>query len=171
MKIKNEDIPKTAFKIRYRHYKLLVILFGLTNALATFMDLMNRIFKPLLDKDVIVFIDDIIVYSHNMAEHSKHLATALGILLGKKLYAKLKKYEFWLGKISFLGHIVSKDGISIDLVKVERVMNWKRLTIIIENISFLGMVGYYRRFVESFSKIVAPLTQLTRNDVKFEWTD
>ena len=98
------------------------MLFGLTNALAAFMDLMNKIFKPYLDKLVVVFIDDILIYSRSKTEHEEHLRCVLQILIKEKLYAKLKKCEFWLDKMAFLGHIVSKDGISVDPIKVEVVV-------------------------------------------------
>ena len=171
LKVKEEDIPKTAFRTRYGHYEFLVMPFGLTNAPATFMDLMNRVFKEYLDKFVIVFIDDILIYSRSKEDHVEHLRTVLKILKQKKLYAKFKKCEFWLDKIAFLGHIVSSEGISVDPSKVEAVENWPKPKSVSEVRSFLGLAGYYRRFVEGFSKIASPLTQLTRKDVKFKWTD
>ena len=126
LKIKVEDIQKTAFRTRYGHYEFLVMPFGLTNAPAAFMDLMNRVFKDYLDQFVIVFIDDILVYSHSMMEHAEHLRIVLNLLKDKELYAKFKKCEFWLEKVAFLGHVVSKDGISVDPSKVEAVSNWAR---------------------------------------------
>ena len=109
LKIRETDVPKTAFQTRYGHYEFLVMSFGLTNALAAFMSLMNRIFKPYLDLFVIVFIDDILVYSKSKKEHEEHLRMVLEILREKKLYAKFSKCEFWLDSVSFLGHVVSKD--------------------------------------------------------------
>ncbi|CAL9095376.1 unnamed protein product, partial [Musa textilis] len=106
LKIKKEDIPKTAFRTRYGHYEFLVMPFGLTNAPAAFMELMNRIFQPLLDDCVIVFIDDILVYSKSNQEHEEHLRNVLSILREKKLYAKFSKCEFWLKEIAFLGHVI-----------------------------------------------------------------
>ena len=135
------------------------------------MDLMNRIFKSYLDKFIIVFIDDILIYSRSKLKHEEYLRCVLQILRKEKLYAKFKKCEFWLDKIAFLGHIVSKDGISVDLAKVKAVMQWNRPTNIFEIRSFLGMAGYYRRFVEGFSRIAAPLTRLTQKGVKFEWSE
>jgi hypothetical protein len=111
LKIKMEDVPKTAFRTRYGHYEYLVMPFGLTNAPPTFMDLMNRVFKPYLDQFVIVFIDDILIYSKNEAKHANHLWIILEILKENKLYGKLKKCEFLLDKVSFLGHVISDDGI------------------------------------------------------------
>ena len=132
------------------------------------MDLMNRVFKPFLDKYV-VFIDDILIYSKSMEEHKNHLRLLLQLLQEKKLYAKLKKCECWLESVAFLGHVISKDGISIDSNKVEAVIEWNRPNNVTEICSFLGLVGYYRRFVEGFSHLAMPLTSLTQKGVKFEW--
>ena len=142
--------------------------FGLTNAPVAFMDLMNRVFKPYLDQFVVVFIDDILVYSKSREEHERHLSIVLQTLRDKQLYAKLKKCEFWLDKVSFLGHVVTKDDISVDLGKVDPVSNWRRPNTVTEIRSFLGLTGYYRRFIEEFSKITLPLTRLTQKGVKFE---
>ena len=128
LKIRKEDEPETAFCTRYRHYGFLLLPFGLTNGPAFFMDLMNRVFRPFLDKFIIVFIDDILVYSKTREEHANHLRMVLKTLEEHKLYAKLKKCEFWLEKVQFLGHIVTKDGISVDLTKVEAIVNWPRPT-------------------------------------------
>ena len=171
LKIKVKDVPKTVFRTRYGHYEFLVMPFGLTNAPAAFMDLMNRIFKPYLDQFVVVFIDDILVYSKSSQEHEEHLRVVLQILREKKLYAKLSKCEFWLDSISFLGHVISKEGVSVDPMKVEAVVGWCRPTNVTEVRSFLGLAGYYRRFVEGFSRIAMPLSRLTQKQVKFEWTD
>ncbi|RVW50181.1 Retrovirus-related Pol polyprotein from transposon 17.6 [Vitis vinifera] len=114
IKVRSEDVPKTAFRTRYGHYEFLVMPFGLTNAPVAFMDLMNRVFKPYLDQFVVVFIDDILVYSKSREEHERHLSIVLQTLRDKQLYVKLKKCEFWLDKVSFLGHVVTKDGISVD---------------------------------------------------------
>ena len=167
---KGEDIPKTAFKTRYGHYEFLVMPFGLTNAPTTFMDLMNRVFHEYLDRLVIVFIDDILIFSKSMEEHEEHWRIVFQILREKKLYAKFKKCEFWLDQVVFLGHVISEAGISVEPSKVEAVVNWARPTNVSEIGSFLGLVGYYKRFVEGFSRIAAPLTQLTRKNAKFMWT-
>jgi len=143
LKIKKEDVLKTTFRTRYGHYEFLVLPFGLTNALSFFMDLMNRIFRPFLDKFIVVFIDDILVYSKTGEEHANHLQMVLKTLEEHKLYAKLKKCEFWLEKVQFLGHIVTKDGILVDLEKVEAIVNWLRPTNVSGVRSFLGMAGYY----------------------------
>ena len=120
--IKEVDVPKTAFLTRYGHYEFLVMPFGLTNAPAAFMDLMNRVFRPYLDQFVVVFIDDILVYSKNEQEHTQHLHTVLQTLREHRLYAKLSKCDFWLKEISFLGHIISSEGIRVDPRKVEAIV-------------------------------------------------
>ncbi|KAL5563785.1 hypothetical protein UlMin_033532 [Ulmus minor] len=165
-----EDIPKSAFRTRYGHYEFLVMPFGLTNAPAAFMDLMNRVFKEFLDKFVIVFIDDILIYSKTKEEHDEHLRITLRTLEEHKLYAKFSKCEFWLDKVHFLGHVVSKDGVSVDPAKIEAVSKWPAPTNVTEIRSFLGLAGYYRRFVEGFSSLAAPLTALTKKGKKYEWT-
>ncbi|KAJ3673166.1 hypothetical protein LUZ60_006540 [Juncus effusus] len=171
LRIKPEDIPKTAFRTRYGHYEFLVMSFGLTNAPAAFMDLMNRVFKSYLDSFVVVFIDDILIYSKSEAEHEKHLRIVLQTLLNHKLYVKFKKCEFWLPSVSFLGHVISKDGLSVDPKKVEAVVNWKPPMNVTEVRSFLGLAGYYRRFVNGFSKIAMPMSRLMQKEVKFEWDE
>ena len=145
--------------------------FGLTNAPATFMDLMNRVFSPYLDKFVIVFIDDILVYSGSPEEHAEHLRTILHILRERQLYAKFSKCQFWLDKVDFLGHVISAKGISVDPHKIKAIVNWKPPKNVSEVRSFLGLARYYRKFVEGFSKIAAPLTKLTRKDVKYDLVD
>ena len=155
---KEVDVPKTAFKNRYGHYEFLVMPFGLTNASAAFMDLMNRVFYPYLDQFVVVFIVDILVYSKDAQEHEHHLRIVLQILREKQLFAKLSKCDFWLKEVSFLGHIISAEGIRVDLVKIEAVMNWKPRQNVTEMRSFLGLVGYYRRFIQGFLIIASSLT-------------
>ena len=171
LRVQESDVPKTAFRTRYGHYEFLVMPFGLTNAPAAFMDLMNRVFQPYLDRFVIVFIDDILVYSGSSEEHSEHLRIVLQTLRERQLYAKLSKCQFWLDRVAFLGHVISADGVSVDPQKIEAVVNWKPPKNVSEVRSFLGLAGYYRKFVEGFSKIAAPLTKLTRKDVKYDWVD
>ncbi|KAG8485940.1 hypothetical protein CXB51_019280 [Gossypium anomalum] len=125
LRVKESDVPKTAFRTRYGHYEFLVMPFGLTNAPAIFMDLMNRIFRPYLDKFVVVFIDDILIYSHDETEHAEHLRTVLQILRDNQLYAKFSKSEFWLREVGFLGHIVSGEGIKVDPSKISAIVDWK----------------------------------------------
>ncbi|GAB2266340.1 hypothetical protein Dimus_037888 [Dionaea muscipula] len=171
LRVAEGDIAKTAFRTRYGHYEFLVMPFGLTNAPADFMDLMQRVFGPYLDRFNIVFIDDILIYSRSREEHVEHLRLALGILREKQLYAKFKKCAFWLENIAFLCHIVDKNGVSVDRTKIEAIEKWSRPTTVAEIRSFLGLAGYYRRFVEGFSTIALPLTSLTRKGVKFVWAD
>ena len=171
IKVKEEDIPKTAFVSRYGHHEYLVVPFGLTNAPAIFMNLMNKIFMPYLDKFVIVFIDDILVYSKDKAEHAKHLKIVLQTLREHQLYAKFSKCEFWLDQVEFLGHVISKDGIAVNPTKVASVLEWKSPTNGKQIRGFLGMAGYYRRFIEGFSKIAGPMTKLLRKNTPFVWTE
>ena len=171
LRIQAEDVPKTAFRTRYGHYEFLVMPFGLTNAPAAFMDLMNRVFHDYLDRFVIVFIDDILIYSRSDEDHVQHLRVVLQILREKQLYAKFSKCEFWLRQIGFLGHIVSAEGIYVDPRKVEAIVKWEQPQTVTEIRSFLGLAGYYRRFVEGFSRIAAPLSRLTQKGVKFAWDD
>jgi hypothetical protein len=151
IKIWASDIPKTAFSTRYGLYEYLVMLFGLTNAPAYFMYMMNSVFMPELHKFVVVFIDDILVYSRNEEEHAGHWHVVLQRLREHRLYAKLSKCDFWLKEIKFLGHTISQEGITVDPDKVQVVMNWKPPTIVRQIQSFLGLAGYYRRFIPNFS--------------------
>nr|GFA64801.1 putative reverse transcriptase domain-containing protein [Tanacetum cinerariifolium] len=143
LRVREEDIPKTAFRTCYGHYEFQVIPFGLTNAHAVFMDLMNRVCKPYLDKFVIVFIDDILIYLKDEKEHEEHLKAILELLKKEELYAKFSKCEFWIPRVQFLGHVIDSQG----------------------------LVGYYRRFIEGFLKIAKPMTKLTQKKIKFEWGD
>jgi hypothetical protein len=170
IKIRASDIPKTAFSTRYGLYEYLVMSFGLTNASAYFMYLMNSVFMPELDKFVVVFIDDILVYSKNEAEHTMHLHTVLQRLRDHQLYAKLSKCDFWLREINFLGHTISQDGVSVDPKKIQEVMNWKPPTTVWQIRSFMGLAGYYRRFIPDFSRIAKPMTELLKKGVKYEWS-
>ena len=171
LKIRSEDVPKTAFKTRYGHYEFLVMPFGLTNAPTVFMDLMNRIFQPYLDQFVIVFIDDILIYSGSKEDHEEHLRVVLQILRENQLYAKFSKCQFWLDSVAFLGHVILAEGVYVDPQKIEAIVNWKPPTNVTEIRSFLGLTRYYRKFVEGFSKLAAPLTKLTRKEEKFVWSE
>lgn len=171
LRIKEEDIPKTAFRTRYGHYEFIVMPFGLTNAPAAFMDLMNRTFQPYLDQFVVVFIDDILVYSGSQGDHKQHLRVVLDTLRKERLYAKLSKCEFWLNSVSFLGHVISNNGVAVDPQKIKAILDWSRPTNVTEVRSFLGLAGYYRRFVEDFSRIAQPLTNLMKKTVRFQWND
>ncbi|KAK1651595.1 hypothetical protein QYE76_069400 [Lolium multiflorum] len=167
----SKDIPKTAFTTRYGLYEYNVMSFGLTNAPAYFMNLMNKIFMEFLDKFVIVFIDDILIYSKSEEEHEQHLEVVLETLRQHQLYAKFSKCEFWLKEVGFLGHILSAGGIAVDPAKIKTVEEWKAPTTQTEVRAFLGLAGYYRRFVEGFSSIARPMTQLLKKDRKFDWND
>ncbi|GJV19264.1 reverse transcriptase domain-containing protein [Tanacetum coccineum] len=171
LRVREEDISKTAFRTRYGHYKFQVMPFGLTNAPAVFMDLMNRVCKPYLDKFIIVFIDDILIYSKNKQEHEEHLKIILELLKKEELYAKFSKCEFWIPKVQFLGHVIDNKGIHVDPAKIESVKDWASPKTPTEIRQFLGLAGYYRRFIEGFSKIAKPMTKLTQKKVKFEWGD
>ncbi|GJR06690.1 putative reverse transcriptase domain-containing protein [Tanacetum coccineum] len=169
LRVRNEDIPKTAFRTRDRHYEFQVMPFGLTNTPAVFMDLMNRVCKPYLDKFVIVFIDDILIYSRNEEEHANHLRIILELLREEKLYAKFSKCDFWIRIVQFLGHLIDSQGLHVDPAKIEAVKNWTSPTTPTEVRQFLGLAGYYRRFIEGFSKIAKPLTKLTQKNKSYIW--
>ncbi|GJR33711.1 putative reverse transcriptase domain-containing protein [Tanacetum coccineum] len=171
LRVQEEDIPKTAFRTRYDHYEFQVMPFGLTNVPAVFMDLMNQVCKPYLDKFVIVFIDDILIYSKNKQEHEEHLKIILELLKKEELYAKFSKCEFWISKVQFLGHVIDSEGIHVDPAKIEAIKDWTSPKSPTEIRQFLGLAGYYRRFIEGFSKIAKPMTKLTQKKVKFEWGD
>jgi hypothetical protein len=171
VRLKEEDIPKIAFRTRYRHYEFLVMSFGLTNAPAVFMDTMNRVFHDYLDQFTVVFIDDILIYSRMSEEHEEHMWKALERLWREKLYAKLEKYEFWLDSVSFLGHMISGEGVAVDPEKVKAMVEWTRPTSVFEIRSFLELIGYYRHFIKGFLKLSGPLTALTRKNACFVWTD
>ncbi|KAK1424218.1 hypothetical protein QVD17_19539 [Tagetes erecta] len=171
LRVRDEDITKTAFRTRYGHYEFAVMPFGLSNAPAVFMDLMNRVCKPYLDKFIIVFIDDILIYSKNETDHAEHLRLTLELLKREQLYAKLSKCEFWIREVHFLGHVVNEKGIHVDPAKVESIQNWPTPKTPSEIRQFLGLAGYYRRFIEGFSKVAQPLTALTHKGTVFRWGD
>ncbi|WVZ70587.1 hypothetical protein U9M48_019242 [Paspalum notatum var. saurae] len=170
IKIREEDIPKTAFSTRYGLYEYLVMSFGLTNAPAFFMYMMNSVFMNELDKFVVVFIDDILIYSKSKEEHKEHLRIVLNRLREHKLYAKFSKRAFWLKEVSFLGHILSKKGVAVDPSKVKDVLNWKQPETVTEIRSFLSLADYYRRFIKDFSKTAKPMTSLTKKNAKYVWS-
>ncbi|GKE99035.1 putative reverse transcriptase domain-containing protein, partial [Tanacetum coccineum] len=169
LRVHEDDIPKTVFTTRYGHFEFTVMPFGLTNAPAIFMDLMNRVCRPYLDKFVIVFIEDILIYSKTREEHVEHLRLVLGLLKKEKLYAKFSKCEFWLREVQFLGHVINGNGIHVDPSKIKDVKNWKSPRTSTEVRSFLGLVGYYHRFIENFYKIAKSLTILTQKCKTFDW--
>jgi hypothetical protein len=168
LKIRTEDIPKTAFTTRYGLYEFLVMSFGLTNTPAYFMNLI-KVFMEYLDQFVVVFIDDILVYSQNEEAHEDHLRLVLQKLCDNQLYAKFSKCDFWLKEVAFLGHIIVNGGIKVDPGKISEILNWKQPTDVSKIRSFLGLAGYYRRFIEGFSKILKPLTSLLEKGKEFKW--
>jgi hypothetical protein len=170
MKIRPSDIPKMAFSTRYGLYEFIVMSFGLTNASAYFMNLMNKVFMEYLDKFVVVFIDDILIYSNNDSDHEEHLRLVLQKLRDNQLYTKYSKCEFWLDEVPFLGHIISNGVISMDPTKVREIVGWKIPSSVTEIRSFLGLAGYYRRFIEGFSKIAKPMTSLLEKGKEFKWS-
>nr|GEU49631.1 putative reverse transcriptase domain-containing protein [Tanacetum cinerariifolium] len=157
LRVREEDIPKTAFRTRYGHYEFQVMSFGLTNAPVVFMDLMNRVCKRYLDRFVIVFINDILIYSKNIKEHEGHLKLILKLLKEEELYAKFSKCEFWLAKVQFLSHVIDSEGIHVDPANIEAIKDWESPKTPTEIRQFLGLAGYYRRFIKGFLKIARPM--------------
>jgi hypothetical protein len=170
LKIRASDIPKTTFITRYGLYEYTVMSFGLTNAPSYFMYLMNKVFMEYLDKFMVVFIDNILIFSKNEEEHDEHLHLVLQKLRENQLYAKLNKCEFWLKEVSFLGHIISEGGIFVDPSKFKDVLSWNTPQNVLDIRSFLSLPGYYRRFIEGFSKISKPITELLEKSKTIEWT-
>jgi hypothetical protein len=172
MKIRPEDIYKSSFVTRYEQYKYTVISFGLTNAPTYFMNMMNKVFMDELDKCVIVFIDDILVFSKTAEEHEEHLRIMLGKLRQQQqLYAKFSKCEFWMEEVAFLGHVLSTKGVVVDPSKIKAVSKWQSPKSVIEIRSFLGLASYNRRFIENFSKIAKPMTKLLKSNTRYVWSD
>jgi hypothetical protein len=171
LKIRESDIPKTAFRTRYGLYEYTVMSFGLTNAPTYFMYLMNKVFMEYLDNFVVVFIDDILIFSKMEEEHEKHLRMVLEKLRSNQLYTKFSMCEFWLTEVAFLGHVISAEEISVDPSKVKDVLNWMPPMNALEIRSFLGLAGYYRRFIKDFSKIAKPMTRLLERNKDFDWTE
>jgi hypothetical protein len=167
IKIRDEDISKTAFSTRYRLYEYLVMSFGLTNAPTHFISLMNSVFMSELDKFVVVFIDDILIYSKSMEEHEEHLRVVLQRLRDHQLYAKFSKCKCWINEVPFLGHVISSEGIVVDPSKVRGVLDWELPKSIHQVRSFLGLAGYYQRFILNFSKISKPITELLKKGTKY----
>ena len=162
LRVMEADIPKMAFRTRYGHFEFTVMPFGLTNAPTEFMDLMHKVFQPYLDQFVVVFVDDILIYSKSKEDHEGHLRVVLQTLREHQLYTKFSKCELWLTEVRFLGHVVSASGVSVDPDKVEAVMSWERPKSVFEIHSFLGLAGYYSRFIEDFFQLATPMPRLTR---------
>ena len=171
LRVREADIPKTAFRMQYGHFEFTVMPFGLTNAPVAFVDLMHRVFQPYLDQFAVIFVDDILIFSQSEEEHEDHFRIILQSLREHQLYVKFSKCEFWLTVVWFLGHVVSALGMSVDPEKVEADMSWERPKSVFKIHSFLGLAGYYKTFIEDFSRLVALMTRLTRKEVKYEWND
>ena len=173
IRVHDDDVEKTAFRTRYGSFEYRVLPMGLCNAPGTFMQLMNDTFRDLLDRSVLVFLDDILVYSQTMEEHTVHLRQVLERLRETKLYAKLSKCEFFRSEVEFLGHHIGADGLSVMQDKVAAVREWPTPRNIHDVRSFLGLAGFYRRFVKGFSDVARPITELTKTntDTPFEWGD
>ena len=168
--IDKDDTWKTAFRSRYGLYEFRVLPFGLTNAPAHFMQLMQEVFHELLDICVVVYLDDVLIYSRNEKEHDEHLTRVLQLLRQNKLYAKLSKCELYMKQISFLGHTLSKDGVHMETSKVEAINQWPEPKSVPDLRAFLGLAGYYRRFIAFFSAIALPLTAMLKKDTPYVWT-
>ena len=158
LRVRETNIPKKTFRTLYEHFEFTVMPFGLTNALTAFLDLMHRVFQPDLDQLVMVFVDDILIYSQSEEEHEDHLWIVLQALRDHQLYAKFSKFEFWLTEVEFLRQVVSASGVSVDPEKVEAIMSWERSKLVFEIRNFLGLAGYYRRFIEDFFRLATPMT-------------
>ena len=171
LRVRETDIPKTTFRTRYGHFEFTVMPLRLTNAPAAFTYLMHMVFQPYLDQFIVVFMDDILIYSQSQREHEGHLMIVLQLLRDHQLYAKFSKCELRLTEVRFLRHVVSASGVSVDLEKVEAMMSWERPKSVFKIRSFLGLAGYYSRFSKDFSRLAAPMMRLTWTEVKFDWDD
>ena len=169
IRIKESDIEKTAFRTRYGQFEYLVTPFGLAGAPGCFQTLMNNIFRPYLDEFILVYLDDILIYSKTKEEHLKHIRIVLELLRKHKLYGKRSKCDFMKDSIAYLGHIITRDGITVDPKKVDAIRTWDIPQNLTQVQSFLGLCNYYRRFVKDFAKLGTPLSDLTKKDKPFEW--
>ncbi|GJR89753.1 putative reverse transcriptase domain-containing protein [Tanacetum coccineum] len=169
LRVREEDISKMAYRTRYGHYEFQVMPFGLTNAPVVFTDMMNRVCKPYLDNFVIIFIDEILIYSKNKKEHEGHLKLILRLLKEGKLLAKFSKCELWFSTVKFLSYVIHSEGIHVDPDNIESIKDWASPKTPTEIRQFLGLAGYYRRFIEGFLKIARPMTKLTQKSMEFDW--
>nr|GEU84534.1 retrovirus-related Pol polyprotein from transposon 17.6 [Tanacetum cinerariifolium] len=170
IKMSEADICKTAFKTYEGHYEFLIMPFGLTNASSTFQSLMNTVFKPFLRKLVLVFFDDILIYSKSMEEHGKHLELALQVMQDITLFTKKSKCSFAVTQVEYLGHKISTQGVSTDPSKIKAILKWPTPTTIKQLKGFLGLTGYYRRFMKNYASISQPHTALLKKNA-FKWSD
>jgi hypothetical protein len=170
VRIKDEDIYKTTSRTRHGHYEFVVFPFGLTNPPATFMCLMNNVLSKFLEKFVLVFINDILIYSKNREEHAEHLKPVLQVLREHQLYAKFSKCDFFHKQVHYLGHVICEEGVAVDPEKIKYIMEWPTPKDVFDVRSFMGLEGYYRRFIKECSKIGCPITALQKKGVKFTWT-
>jgi hypothetical protein len=171
IRLAEQSATMTAFRTRFGHYEYTVLPMGLCNAPGTFMHVMNSVFRKQLDRFMLVFLDDIFIYSSTEEEHLLHLREVLEVLRREKLYLKPVKCEWMLPEVEFLGHRIGRDGLAVDPHKVDAVRQWPAPTNVSELRSFLGLAGYYRRFLEQYSKVALPLTELTKDEVEWKWTD
>ena len=166
----HKDMHKTAFRTRYGHYEFIVVPFELSNTPTVFMCLMNGVFREYLDNFVIVFLDEILVYSNSEEEHENNLRMVLQVLREHQMYAKLRKCLFYQNIIHYLGHIISEEGIVVDPEKIEAIKGWKTPKNVTKFTFFMGLARCYRRFIAGFSRIDHPITSLQRKRKKFQWT-
>ena len=170
IRMRKEDVPKTTFRCHYGHFEFLVLPFGLTNAPATFQSCMNHIFQKQLRKFLLLFFDDLLIYSKSWVEHLQHIEEVLSILESESLFIKASKCEFGLEEILYLGHKFSAKGVSMDEEKVKAIREWPKPKTLTQLRGFLGLCSYYRRFVKNFSKLASPLTDLTKKG-NFGWNE
>ena len=166
----DEDVHKTAFRTHSGHYEYLVMPFGLTNAPATFQALMNELFRPYLRKFVLIFFDDILVYSPSWQEHLQHVKRVIRVLQNNQLYVKGSECQFGVTEVHYLGHIVSSEGVGVDEEKIQAIVEWPMPRNLKALRGFLGLCGYYRRFIREYSYVAAPLTRLTKKNA-FNWDE
>jgi hypothetical protein len=170
VQIEYEDIHKKTFRTRYGHYEFVVVPFGLTNALANFMCLMNNVLNNFLDRFLLVFIENILIYSKNKEEHEEHLRLVLQVLREHQIYTKFRKCDFFQKQVHYLGHVISEEGVEVDPDKIRSIMEWPTPKDVYDIRSFMGLARYYKRFIKGFSRIGCPIITFPKKGVKFTWT-